>query len=113
LVGRGARPGETLAALTGKSYALDAEMTVIADDRHVLSLGGVIGGESTGCTAASSNGYIEAALFDPLRPAAPGPKLQLQSDARSRFERGLDPEFVRRGMESAPRLILSLCGGEP
>jgi phenylalanyl-tRNA synthetase beta chain len=113
LVVRGARPGETLAALNGKSYTLDAEMTVIADDSRVLSLGGVIGGESTGCTAATSNVYIEAALFDPVRTAATGRKLQLQSDARYRFERGLDPEFARPGLEIATRLILSLCGGEP
>ena len=113
LVVRGARPGETLAALNGKSYTLDADMAVIADDSHVLSLGGVIGGESTGCTEATTNVYIEAALFDPARTAATGRKLQLQSDARYRFERGLDPEFVRPGLEIATRLILSLCGGEP
>jgi len=113
LVVRGARPGETLAALNGKSYTLDADMTVIADDGHVLSLGGVIGGESTGCTDATTNVYIEAALFDPVRTAATGRKLQLQSDARYRFERGLDPEFVRPGLEIATRVILSLCGGEP
>jgi phenylalanyl-tRNA synthetase beta chain len=113
LVVRGARPGETLAALNGKSYMLDADMTVIADDSHVLSLGGVIGGESTGCTEVTSSVYIEAALFDPVRTAATGRKLQLQSDARYRFERGLDPEFVRPGLEIATRLILSLCGGEP
>ncbi|HWG78850.1 MAG TPA: phenylalanine--tRNA ligase subunit beta, partial [Stellaceae bacterium] len=113
LVVRGARPGETLAALNGKSYMLDSDMTVIADDSQVLSLGGVIGGESTGCTATTSNVYIEAALFDPVRTAATGRKLQLQSDARYRFERGLDPEFVRPGLEVATRLVLSLCGGEP
>ena len=113
LVVRGARHGETLQALNGKSYALDAEMTVIADDTEVLSLGGVVGGESTACTAATTNVYIEAALFDPLRTAATGRKLQLQSDARYRFERGLDPEFVRPGMEIATRLIMALCGGEP
>jgi len=113
LVVRGARAGETLLALNGKSYALDPDMTVIADDAEVLSVGGVVGGESTGCTAAITNVYIEAALFDPLRTAATGRKLQLQSDARYRFERGLDPEFVRPGMEIATRLIMALCGGEP
>jgi len=112
LVVRGARRGETLAALNGKAYTLDPEMTVIAD-RDVLSLGGVIGGESTGCTEATQSVFIEAALFDPVRTAATGRKLQLQSDARYRFERGLDPEFVRPGIEIATRLILSLCGGEP
>jgi phenylalanyl-tRNA synthetase beta chain len=113
LVVRGARPGEIMAALNGKSYALDPDMTVIADDSGVLSLGGVIGGERTGCTAETTSVYIEAALFDPLRTAATGRKLQLQSDARYRFERGLDPEFVRPGIEIATRLILALCGGEP
>jgi phenylalanyl-tRNA synthetase beta chain len=113
LVVRGARRHETLAALNGKGYALDPTMTVIADDREVLSLGGVIGGESTGCTEATETVYIEAALFDPVRTAATGRKLQLQSDARYRFERGVDPKFVRPGIEIATRLILSLCGGEP
>jgi phenylalanyl-tRNA synthetase beta chain len=112
LVVRGARPGESLAALNGRAYALDAEMTVIADDAAVLSLGGVIGGESTGCTEATRTVYIEAALFDPVRTAATGRKLQIQSDARYRFERGLDPEFTRPGIEIATRLILELCGGE-
>ncbi len=112
LVVRGARPGESLAALNGRTYALDAEMTVIADDSAVLSLGGVIGGESTGCTEATRAVYIEAALFDPVRTAATGRKLQIQSDARYRFERGLDPEFTRPGIEIATQLILELCGGE-
>ncbi|HEX7967680.1 MAG TPA: phenylalanine--tRNA ligase subunit beta [Stellaceae bacterium] len=113
LVVRGARPGETLQALNGKTYALDPDMTVIADDAEVLSLGGVIGGESTGVTEATTNVYIEAALFDPVRTAATGRKLQIQSDARYRFERGLDPEFTRPGMAIATRLIMEICGGEP
>jgi len=113
LVVRGARHGESLAALNGKTYALDAEMTVIADDREVLSLGGVIGGESTGVGEATRNVYVEAALFDAVRTAATGRKLQLQSDARYRFERGVDPAFVVAGMEIATRMILELCGGEP
>jgi phenylalanyl-tRNA synthetase beta chain len=113
LVVRGARAGESLAALNGKTYTLDPEMTVIADDTEVLSLGGVIGGERTGCTEATTNVFVEAALFDPLRTAATGRKLQLQSDARYRFERGVDPEFVRPGIEIATRLVLELCGGEP
>jgi phenylalanyl-tRNA synthetase beta chain len=113
LVVRSARTGESLAALNGKRYALDPEMTVIADDAEVLSLGGVIGGESTGCTEKTTSIFIEAALFDPLRTAATGRRLQLQSDARYRFERGIDPEFVRPGIEIATRLVLELCGGEP
>ncbi len=113
LVVRGARPGERLAALNGRVYELDPEMTVIADDREVLSLGGVIGGEASGCTEATTSIFLEAALFDPVRTAATGRKLNLQSDARYRFERGLDPEFTRPGLEIATRLILDLCGGEP
>ena len=113
LVVRAARPKESLAALNGRSYELDREVTVIADDREALSLGGVIGGESTGCTEATRNVLIEAALFDPVRTAATGRRLQIQSDARYRFERGLDPDFVRPGIEIATRLVLELCGGEP
>jgi phenylalanyl-tRNA synthetase beta chain len=110
---RGARPGERLKALDGKEYALDGEMTVIADNDAVLSLGGVIGGESTGCSDATRDVFIEAALFDPVRTAATGRKLGIQSDARYRFERGLDPEFTRPGLELATRLVLEICGGAP
>jgi phenylalanyl-tRNA synthetase beta chain len=112
LVVRGARAGEQLAALNGKSYALDPSMTVIADTSGPLSLGGVIGGETSGCTEATTEVYFEAALFDPVRTAATGRALNLQSDARYRFERGVDPEFVRPGLEIATRLVLALCGGE-
>ena len=110
---RGARDGEHLAALNGKSYALDPAMTVIADKSGALSLGGVIGGESSACGDATTNVFIEAALFDPVRTAATGRKLQLQSDARYRFERGIDPEFTAPGLEIATRLIMEICGGSP
>jgi phenylalanyl-tRNA synthetase beta chain len=113
LVLRGARPHEKLKALDGKEYALDGDMTVIADNDAVLSLGGVIGGESTGCSDTTTDVFIEAALFDPVRTAATGRKLGIQSDARYRFERGLDPEFTRPGIELATKLVLELCGGEP
>jgi phenylalanyl-tRNA synthetase beta chain len=109
---RFARPGETLLALNGREYALDAEITAIADSAGVQSLGGVIGGEATGCTEATTEAFIEAALFDPVRTAATGRRLNIASDARYRFERGLDPAFVRDGLEIATRLILDLCGGE-
>ena len=112
LVVRGALPGEFLVALNGKSYALEPDMTAIADQAGVQSLGGVIGGEKTGCTEATRNVFIEAALFDPVRTAATGRKLGLQSDARYRFERGVDPEFVAPGLEIATRLMLEMCGGE-
>ena len=107
-----ARPGETLLALNGQEYALDSEMTVIADRAGVESLGGVIGGEATGCTEATTEVFVEAALFDPVRTAATGRKLGISSDARYRFERGLDPAFVHDGLEIATRLLLELCGGE-
>jgi phenylalanyl-tRNA synthetase beta chain len=107
-----ARPGETLLALNGQENPLDPEMTVIADRTGVLSLGGVIGGEATGCTEATNEVFIEAALFDPVRTAATGRKLSIASDARYRFERGLDPAFVKDGLEIATRLMLELCGGE-
>lgn len=109
---RFARPGETLLALNGQEYALDAEITAIADGAGVQSLGGVIGGEATGCTEATTEVLIEAALFDAVRTAATGRRLNISSDARYRFERGLDPAFVRDGLEIATRLMLDLCGGE-
>jgi phenylalanyl-tRNA synthetase beta chain len=109
---RFARPGETLLALNGQEYALDAEITAIADEAGVQSLGGVIGGEATGCTEATTEVLIEAALFDAVRTAATGRRLNISSDARYRFERGLDPAFVRDGIEIATRLMLDLCGGE-
>src|SRR6516165_8892178 len=112
LIVRFARPGETLLALNGQEYALDAEITAIADRAGVQSLGGVIGGEATGCTEATTEVLIEAALFDPVRTAATGRRLNIASDARYRFERGLDPAFVRDGLEIATRLMLDLCGGQ-
>jgi phenylalanyl-tRNA synthetase beta chain len=107
-----ARPGETLAALNGKSYVLDAAMTVVADDAGPQALGGVIGGEPTGVSAETTDVFLEAALFDPMRTAATGRKLAIESDARYRFERGVDPAFVISGMELATRMIVELCGGE-
>jgi phenylalanyl-tRNA synthetase beta chain len=109
---RFACPDETLHALNGQEYALDPEITAIADPAGVQSLGGVIGGEATGCTEATTEVFIEAALFDPIRTAATGRKLNIISDARYRFERGLDPALVENGLEIATRLILELCGGE-
>jgi phenylalanyl-tRNA synthetase beta chain len=106
------RAGETLAALNGKEYTLEDGMTVIADGSDVISLGGVIGGEPTGVSEATRDVFVEAALFDPLRTAQTGRKLGINSDARYRFERGVDPAAVIEGMEAATRLILDLCGGE-
>jgi phenylalanyl-tRNA synthetase beta chain len=107
-----AREGETLRALNGQEYPIDGEVTVIADRAGVQSLGGVIGGEATGCIAATTEVFIEAALFDPIRTAATGRRLNIMSDARYRFERGVDPAFVGDGLEIATRLMLELCGGE-
>lgn len=107
------RKGESFKALDGKSYDVDAEMCVIADDSGVLGLGGVIGGEDTGGTDATTNVFIESAYFDPKRTAQTGRKLNIQSDARFRFERGVDPEFVVPGLELATRLVVDLCGGIP
>lgn len=106
------RPGETLAALNGKTYELDGEMTAIADADGVVGLGGVIGGVSTGCTEATQNAFLECAWFDPRRTAATGRKLAIESDARYRFERGVDPAAVVLLAEMATRMILELCGGE-
>jgi phenylalanyl-tRNA synthetase beta chain len=106
------REGESFLALDGKTYAVDDDMCVIADDRAVLGLGGVIGGEDTGVTQATSNVFIESAYFDPKRTARTGRKLGIQSDARYRFERGVDPDFVVPGLELATELVLKLCGGE-
>lgn len=113
IVVRLAKPGETLRALNGKDYTLTGTECAIADEDSALGLGGVIGGESSGCTEATTDVFVEAALFDPVRTAATGRKHELQTDARYRFERGLDPAAVVEGMEAATRLILELCGGEP
>ncbi len=107
-----ARPGERMVALNEKEYELDPDMTVIADDAEPEALGGVMGGLRTACTGGTVNVFVESALFDPVRTAKTGRKLGLNSDARYRFERGVDPAFALPGMEIATRLIVELCGGE-
>ena len=109
---RFAKPGETLLALDGREYALEPGMTVIADANAPHGLGGVMGGEESGVTSETTNVLLEVALFDPIRTALTGRRLELVSDARTRFERGLDPAMAVPGMELATRLILELCGGE-
>ena len=106
------RSGETFRALDGKDYELDDAITVVADDKVAEALGGVMGGEQSGCTEETVNVFLESAYFDPVRTAMTGRKLNLQSDARFRFERGIDPDFVLPGAELATNLILELCGGE-
>jgi len=107
-----ARPGESILALNGKSYELDEAMTVIVGHDGIAGLGGVIGGEASGCTEATENVFLEVALFDAIRTAQTGRKLGIESDARYRFERGLDPTSALSGAEVAAHLILELCGGE-
>ncbi len=113
LVARKARPGESVVALNGKSYALDPTMTVIADDAQVHDIGGIMGGEDSSVSAATTDIIIECAYFDPERIARTGQKLLLTSDARQRFERGVDPAFLDDGLAIATRLVLEHCGGTP
>jgi len=109
---RKARAGESVLALNGKEYALDEGMTVIADDAGVHDIAGIMGGEHSGCTEGTTDVLLEIAYFDPEAIAATGRKLNLTSDARSRFERGVDPGFLDTGMELLTRLIVKTCGGE-
>jgi len=106
------RAGEELAALDGKTYKITSEMCVIADDSGAIGLGGVMGGETTGCTENTTEVLIESAYFDSARTAKTGRALGIESDARYRFERGVDPAFVLPGLELATKMMLELCGGE-
>lgn len=108
-----AKKGEKLLALDDKEYELDATMCVIADDSGPVGIGGVMGGLKTGCTAETTNVFLEIAYFDPLRLARTGRALGINSDARYRFERGVDPAYLPQAAELATRLIEDLCGGEP
>ncbi len=110
---RFAKAGETLLALDGEEYTLADTDCVIADDAAPQGLGGIMGGELSGCTEETVNVFIEAALFDPIAIATTGRRLGIESDARYRFERGVDPAFVESGIEVATRLVMELCGGEP
>jgi phenylalanyl-tRNA synthetase beta chain len=113
LVVRRARDGETLLALDGRSYALDTSMCVIADDLGVESLAGIMGGEASGCSEATTDVLIESALWNEINIAHTGRKLSINSDARYRFERGVDPAFMVPGLEMATRLVMEICGGVP
>ncbi len=112
LVARRARDGERVLALNEKEYALDPSMTVIADESRVHDIAGIMGGEESGVTAATTDVMLELAYFDPTRIARTGQKLGLTSDARSRFERGVDPAFLDDGLAILTKLILEVCGGE-
>ncbi len=107
-----AKGGEQFAALDNKTYTMAGGETLICDDSGVISLAGVMGGSGTGCEFDTTEVYLETALFDPIRTAMTGRHHQILSDARYRFERGLDPAFVLDGMEAATKMILDLCGGE-
>ena len=109
---RMARPGESYTALDGHTYRFDEDMIVIGDDHGVDDLAGIMGGMRTGCGPDTCTMFLEAALFDPVTTAATGRKLGILSDARYRFERGLDPTSPLWGTEVATRLILEICGGE-
>jgi phenylalanyl-tRNA synthetase beta chain len=104
--------GEALEALDGRTYTLEDGMTVIADAKGVKGIAGIMGGAASGCTESTTNLFLEVALFDPVRTAMTGRKLGINSDARYRFERGLDPQSALWGAEVAARMILDLCGGE-
>jgi phenylalanyl-tRNA synthetase beta chain len=113
LVARKAVDGEDVVALNGKTYTLDASMTVIADDSMVHDIGGIMGGEHSGVSETTTDVLIECAYFDPEHIARTGQKLALTSDARQRFERGVDPAFLEDGLAIATKLVLDHCGGTP
>lgn len=108
---RKAKPGEQVLALNEKTYTLDETITVIADDNGVHDIGGIMGGEDTGVSETTTDVVIECAYFEPEAIARAGQKLLLTSDARTRFERGVDPEFLEDGIAIAARLVTQICGG--
>ena len=111
LVVRNAKAGEQVLALNEKTYTLDESVTVIADETGVHDIGGIMGGEDTGVCETTTDVVIECAFFDPDHIARTGQKLNLTSDARSRFERGVDPAFLEDGIAIAARYVVDLCGG--
>ena len=113
LVVRRAAEGETVLALDGREYALTPEMCAIADDNGVESIAGIMGGEHSGCDEATTDVLIESALWDPIVTARTGRTLGIVTDARYRFERGVDPEFMAPGLDLATKLVTELCGGTP
>ncbi|MBM7405293.1 MULTISPECIES: phenylalanine--tRNA ligase subunit beta [Sphingomonas] len=113
LVARHATAGEQVLALNGKTYTLDGGETVIADNAAVHDIGGIMGGEHSGVSETTTDVLIECAYFTPETIARTGQKLALTSDARQRFERGVDPAFLDEGLAIATRLVLALCGGTP
>ena len=112
LTARAAKAGEKVLALNEKEYTLAPFMTVIADDRQVHDIGGIMGGEDSGVIAGTTDVMLEVAYFTPEHIARTGQALGLTSDARSRFERGVDPAFLDDGLAILSGLILDICGGE-
>ncbi len=110
---RNGRNGERFLGLDGKEHAVEDGMCVIADEKSVLGFGGIMGGEPSGSTHETTNVLIECAYFDPLLTAATGRKAGLQTDARYRFERGVDPAFIMGGLDLGTRLMLDVAGGAP
>lgn len=104
--------GEEFLALDGKTYTLRAGQMAISDDQGVESLAGIMGGEVSGCTEATTDVFLESAWWDPITVATTGRALKINSDARYRFERGVDPAFTLEGLDLATQMILDLCGGE-
>ncbi|MER9441200.1 phenylalanine--tRNA ligase subunit beta [Mesorhizobium sp. M0340] len=110
---RRARDGEKVLALDGREYTLTPEMCVIADQDGIESIAGIMGGEHSGCDENTTDVLIESALWDPIATARTGRTLGIISDARYRFERGVDPEMMVPGVELATKLVLDFCGGTP
>ncbi|MEQ9261145.1 MAG: phenylalanine--tRNA ligase subunit beta [Roseovarius sp.] len=107
------RGGETLVGLDEKTYTFSPGQVVISDQNGIESIGGIMGGLATGCTEETTNVFLEAAVWDHIQIAQTGRALKINSDARYRNERGIDPAFNMEGLELASQMILDLCGGEP
>jgi phenylalanyl-tRNA synthetase beta chain len=107
-----AEGGEQIVALDGKTYTLAAGMMAISDAERVESIAGVMGGEHSGVTETTTDVFLESAYWDPITIAATGRALKINSDARYRFERGIDPTFTLPGLDLATQMILELCGGQ-
>ena len=107
-----AKGGEALMALDENEYTLEAGMMVISDDNGAQSIAGIMGGAATGCSDDTQNVFVESAYWAPIAIAMAGRKLKINSDARYRFERGIDPGFTPEGLDIATAMILEICGGE-
>ena len=109
---RMAHQKESLIALDGKNYDLNKDILIIADDSNPVSIAGVMGGAKSACDENTTEMFLESAYFDPKNIAVSGRSLNILSDARYRFERGVDPNYVDKGIEIMTNLVLEICGGE-